>query len=203
MKVLWTTALSLLLVSCGQEPNQRTEVSAIKVTDSGSSVTTDEGTFTVLEADESFDAEALGGSVSFASGEPFLRSHTLFAKRNASLQDGLWGRDRDEAAGLGYRNVEQFKLATFGSPGRVPLYRCRINSNGKHFISRSTGCEGQTREGFLGYVETQNPKRRASDIIYRCRSNAGEYKITNSSLSCGQSWTVEGVLGWEFNAAIY
>ncbi len=36
--------------------------------------------------------------------------------------------------------------------GRVALHRCRIASNGDHFVSPDPGCEGQTHEQLLGYV---------------------------------------------------
>ena len=34
----------------------------------------------------------------------------------------------------------------------IPIYRCFIKSNGDHFISSSSNCEGKgTQESFMGY----------------------------------------------------
>jgi hypothetical protein len=38
-------------------------------------------------------------------------------------------------------------------PGWAPIYRCRVLANGDHFISADPNCEGQIKEGQLGYAK--------------------------------------------------
>ena len=37
-------------------------------------------------------------------------------------------------------------------PGRVELYRCRVDATGDHFVSESATCDGHVVEQLLGYA---------------------------------------------------
>ncbi|WP_228563684.1 DUF5722 domain-containing protein [Catenulispora rubra] len=44
-------------------------------------------------------------------------------------------------------------IHTSATPGAIALYRCVVPSNGDHFISPRSDCEGQRTEQLLGYAE--------------------------------------------------
>ena len=139
----------------------------------------------------------------------------IYRKYNQGAKDHLATNNASEANHLGYQLEyqrvggltvpHQYSVGKFYSPGRAPIYRCRHNTSGKHFVSRQHSCEGQVNEGRLGYVLVTGNKRYTKNIIYRCQKITNnpadvDYLITNYRWECtANGYTQPSVLGWEIS----
>jgi hypothetical protein len=87
-------------------------------------------------------------------------------------------------------------LYTGNGPGSIGLYRCYNSSNGDHFISTSSACEGQTQEGLMGYAyTTAGAGRRALYRFYK--ASIADHLITvDFSEGTNNGYTSEGILGY-------
>jgi len=80
-----------------------------------------------------------------------------------------------------------------------PLYRCLSSSNGNHFVSLNSNCEGFTFEGMYGHVLI-NPDSNlgVTTPIYRCyHSGIQDHLTTTSDQECiNSSYGIEGIQGY-------
>jgi hypothetical protein len=84
-----------------------------------------------------------------------------------------------------------FRVYKNGGNGRRPLYRCRTSWD--HFTSWSSNCEGQTKEGVLGYVS--KTETEGSREIWRCNHET-HYTTVNQQECIDKGKKVESSLGF-------
>jgi len=95
----------------------------------------------------------------------------------------------------GYRYEKlAFKVSpTSLASGSVPLYRCYVNANDDHFVSRHSNCEGYTNEGMLGYVRSSAVT--GTIPLYRFYKNGDHLVTTNYNEGVVAGYAYEYILG--------
>jgi hypothetical protein len=100
-----------------------------------------------------------------------------------------------EGAGANFTfETTGFHLFPSGGAGYQPLYRCFRSSNGDHFVSTQSNCEGFNQEGILGYAASQSGPGLVP--LYRFyKANTADHLIT-VNYGEGSGYSYEGVLGY-------
>jgi hypothetical protein len=91
-------------------------------------------------------------------------------------------------------------LAPNPTPGTAALYGCA--SGPDHFLSLSSGCEGQTVLDTEGYIYGSPPATAASSPVYSCLSGStsSEDHFVSTSSTCGGALSL-GLLGYVLDSA--
>jgi len=85
--------------------------------------------------------------------------------------------------------------ASAGVPNTAPIYRCYAPSLGKHFVSASPTCEGQSFEGSYGNVYA-SPTAGAT-ALYRFSASSGDrLETTSFNEGTGAGYAFDGTLGY-------
>lgn len=104
----------------------------------------------------------------------------------------------DEGINAGYVDQNDFfQIYTVNGSGKVPIYRCIVQSTGDHFVSLDNNCENEKLEGQYGFVYSQ--AQAGLKPLFRFRSVvSGDHAVT--SLDVGDNGLVgyvkEGILGY-------
>ena len=106
--------------------------------------------------------------------------------------DHLYTVTLSEASSPGF----QFELIVFhvyqdGGANLVPLYRCY--SGGLHFLSRDGNCEGQSGDGFLGYIYA-GPSGGAQELRRYWKADGTRLETIHPDEAAGMS--DDGLLGY-------
>jgi len=115
-----------------------------------------------------------------ASGEHFFTS---------SLAEGINAGFVPEGIG--------FKVFASGAgvPNTIPIYRCLWPAAGKHFVSASPSCEGQSFEGAYGSVYA-SPTSGATALYRFAGGNADHLETTSFAEGVNAGYSFEGTLGY-------
>ena len=100
---------------------------------------------------------------------------------NSSSGEHFYTTNLMEASSGGFvvESQDYYDVYASAHAGLQGWYRC-LKPNGKHFYTTSAGCEGQTVEGVLGYVSTNEAAE--SRALYRLfNGNLGDHFYTTSA----------------------
>jgi hypothetical protein len=118
----------------------------------------------------------------------------IFRADNPASGDHLQGVVEGEGAPAYRPEGIGFYLFAVDGPQRAPLMRCRISSEGHHFLSVDASCEGQIIEGPIGFVGT-SPERGLAQLV-RCRSGADHLTTLDPAECAIAGYIIEGQQGF-------
>lgn len=84
------------------------------------------------------------------------------------------------------------KVYTSSATDRNPLVRCRKNDGKGHMMSNSSGCEGHTHEGILGYTS----KTATDKQLVRCAKGDYRFVSTEKQECVDRGWSYASSLGY-------
>lgn len=110
----------------------------------------------------------------------------------------LFSLSTTEGYSLGYRLeiANNFYTEKSSRDGSVPIYRCRINGNGRYLMTTSASCEGAgNNEGSFGYIMTTQIDGAVP--LYRWYNPGnGDRLVTLTSSQPASGWRYEGITGY-------
>lgn len=130
----------------------------------------------------------------------------VYRSYKSATGEHFYSRSPSEAACCGFsvEYADYFYVYASATADLVALYRC-VASNGMHFLTTSSSCEGapgSTNEGPLGYVA---PSAECGAVpLYRLSASSGDHFYTISSSerqsTIGAGYTDEGTVGYVWKA---
>jgi hypothetical protein len=124
----------------------------------------------------------------------------IYRLYNAGFTDHLYSTSNSEGTDNSYTlDGPAFKVLKGVSPGgSYALNRCHMTKTGRHFLSTGSACDGQTFEGFVGYVSlSQDP---GMVPLYRFTSTATGDTIESVTAGDGAraNYVYYGVMGYVY-----
>jgi hypothetical protein len=118
----------------------------------------------------------------------------IFTGNNSAIGDHLQGLTDGEGAPAYEPQGIWFRVFAVNSPERAPLFRCRIDSNGHHFLSTDGNCEGGIVEGPIGFVSTTMGAGLVA--LIRCRASVDHVSMLDRGGCNAAGYDVESVQGY-------
>lgn len=130
---------------------------------------------------------------------PAARWVPVYRSYNAVLGDHLFSLDPNEGPRAGWSSEGQgFSVWNdrYNDEHARPLFRCRIDGSGRHFLSNDDKCEGHVVESRLGWIRDNDTDLTVQ--LVRCRNKAGtDHLTTRSPRECNAAgYRIEGAQGF-------
>jgi hypothetical protein len=143
------------------------------------------------------DGSDFGLPIDDGGPDPNANALIVYRMYDPTAGDHLLTATRGEGAPTYQDQGPQFVIQRTTLAGTAAIYRCHA-SDGHHFLSTSSTCEGNTAEALLGYVYTSQVA--GSLPLYRCVNTAVLDWVTTVNLKDCSGYVFQGGQGYAMPA---